>query len=95
MLFFFKYMYMWKLINMDKIYCTNVNNKWDSSFSNHYTIYYWFITYPVPFPGVKINIYFANKNIIYYSAEKFQQTLECKEMKYLRVLKNIYRLTCI
>lgn len=93
MLFFFKYMYMGKLINMDKIYCTNVNNKWDSSFSNHYTIYYWFITYPVPW--VKINIYFANKNIIYYSAEKFQQTLECKEIKYLRVLKNIYRLTCI
>lgn len=95
MFLFFKYMYMGKLINMDKIYCTNVNNKWDSSFSNHYTIYYWFITYPVPFPLVKINIYFANKNIIYYSAEKFQQTLECKEIKYLRVLKNIYRLTCI
>lgn len=24
---FYKYMYMGKLINMDKIYCTNVNNK--------------------------------------------------------------------
>lgn len=43
MFLFFKYMYMGKLINMDKIYCTNVNNKWDSSFSNHIYIPLYYI----------------------------------------------------
>lgn len=43
MFLFFKYMYMGKLINMDKIYCTNVNNKWDISFSNHIYIPLYYI----------------------------------------------------